>query len=66
MCCGAGRRAEAHHRHPLVPLRLLNRPTVKWSSLIGLITFGMCITLAGVAVTALLPRRTPKIQESAL
>ncbi|MGD6741126.1 MFS transporter [Streptomyces sp. BH106] len=34
--------AEARHHSPLVPLRLLNRPSVKWSSLIGLITFGMC------------------------
>ncbi|GAA0927326.1 MFS transporter [Nonomuraea longicatena] len=39
---GSFLRVEARHSDPLVPLRLLNRPTVKWSSLIGLITFGMC------------------------
>ncbi|MEU6018286.1 MFS transporter [Streptomyces sp. NPDC047515] len=27
---------------PLIPLGLLNKPTVKWSGLIGFITFGMC------------------------
>ncbi|MGI5340310.1 MFS transporter [Streptomyces sp. CA-181903] len=27
---------------PLIPLGLLNRPTVKWSGLIGFITLGMC------------------------
>ncbi|MFF2430898.1 MFS transporter [Streptomyces mirabilis] len=32
------------HRHaaPLIPLGLLNKPTVKWSGLIGFITLGMC------------------------
>lgn len=34
--------AEKRHAAPLVPLGLLNRPTVKWSGLIGLITLGMC------------------------
>ncbi|MFC8217567.1 MFS transporter [Streptomyces sp. NPDC057362] len=33
---------EKRHAAPLVPLGLLNRPTVKWSGLIGLITLGMC------------------------
>ncbi|MGA4543586.1 MFS transporter [Uniformispora flossi] len=33
---------EARHESPLVPLALLGRPSVKWSSLVGLITFGMC------------------------
>lgn len=33
---------EARHRAPLVPLRLLRRPTVKWGMVVGLITFGMC------------------------
>ncbi|MFF1921330.1 MFS transporter [Streptomyces sp. NPDC058221] len=33
---------EGRHREPLVPLRLLRRPTVKWGMTIGLITFGMC------------------------
>ncbi|MFJ8825460.1 MFS transporter [Streptomyces sp. NPDC102467] len=33
---------EARHREPLVPLRLLRRPTVKWGMTMGLVTFGMC------------------------
>lgn len=33
---------EARHRAPLVPLAMLNRPTVKWGFLAGVITFGMC------------------------
>ncbi|GAB2913431.1 MFS transporter [Streptomyces mayteni] len=33
---------EARHPAPLVPLWLLNRPSIKWGGLIGLITFGMC------------------------
>ncbi|MDL4813387.1 MFS transporter [Actinomadura opuntiae] len=33
---------EARHRAPLVPLRLLRRPTVKWGMAVGLVTFGMC------------------------
>ncbi|MZD10554.1 MFS transporter [Streptomyces sp. SID5785] len=33
---------EARHAEPLVPLRLLRRPTVKWGMLTGLVTFGMC------------------------
>ena len=33
---------EKRHSAPLVPLGLLNKPTVKWSGLIGLITLGMC------------------------
>ncbi|TDD80268.1 MFS transporter [Actinomadura darangshiensis] len=33
---------ERRHPAPLVPLGLLNRPTVKWSGLIGFITLGMC------------------------
>jgi EmrB/QacA subfamily drug resistance transporter len=32
---------EARHPSPLIPLGLLNRPTVKWSALVGLVTFGM-------------------------
>ncbi|RPE42409.1 MFS transporter [Streptomyces sp. Ag109_O5-1] len=33
---------ERRHPEPLVPLSVLNRPTVKWSGLFGVITFGMC------------------------
>ncbi|WP_246342713.1 MFS transporter [Actinomadura verrucosospora] len=33
---------EARHAAPLVPLRLLRRPTVTWGMTIGLVTFGMC------------------------
>ncbi|GAA2130277.1 MFS transporter [Actinomadura napierensis] len=33
---------EARHAAPLVPLRLLRRPTVKWGMAVGLVTFGMC------------------------
>ncbi|WP_262403150.1 MFS transporter [Actinomadura sp. CNU-125] len=33
---------EARAAAPLVPLRLLRRPTVKWGMTIGLVTFGMC------------------------
>jgi EmrB/QacA subfamily drug resistance transporter len=32
---------ESRHPDPLIPLRLLNRPTVKWSALVGLVTFSM-------------------------
>jgi MFS family permease len=32
---------ESRHPTPLIPLRLLNRPTVKWSALVGLATFSM-------------------------
>jgi EmrB/QacA subfamily drug resistance transporter len=32
---------ESRHPAPLIPLRLLNRPTVKWSALVGLVTFSM-------------------------
>ncbi len=34
--------AESRHSAPLVPLGLLGRRTVKWSALVGLITFSMC------------------------
>ncbi len=33
---------ERSHPEPLIPLGVLNRPTVKWSGLFGVITFGMC------------------------
>ncbi|MGW0070176.1 MFS transporter [Streptosporangium sandarakinum] len=33
---------ERRHAAPLIPLELLNKPTVKWSGLIGFITLGMC------------------------
>ncbi|MGI5328343.1 MFS transporter [Actinomadura nitritigenes] len=33
---------ERRHPEPLVPLTVLNQPTVKWSGLLGVITFGMC------------------------
>ena len=33
---------EARSEVPLVPLRLLRRPTVKWGMTLGIITFGMC------------------------
>jgi MFS family permease len=33
---------ERRHPAPLIPLGLLNKPTVKWSGLIGFITLGMC------------------------
>ncbi|MET7679212.1 MFS transporter [Streptomyces sp. NPDC005423] len=33
---------ERRHPEPLVPLSVLNRPTIKWSGLFGVITFGMC------------------------
>ncbi|MFG2558666.1 MFS transporter [Streptomyces sp. NPDC048496] len=39
---GAFLQVELRHAAPLIPLGLLNKPTVKWSGLIGLITFGMC------------------------
>ncbi|MEU0688384.1 MFS transporter [Streptomyces uncialis] len=42
VCLGAFLRVEKRHVAPLVPLGLLNRPTVKWSGLIGLITLGLC------------------------
>ena len=34
--------AERRHPAPLIPLGLLNRPTVKWSGLVGFVTLGMC------------------------
>ena len=33
---------ERRHPEPLIPLSVLNRPSVKWSGLFGVITFGMC------------------------
>ncbi|MFI6543857.1 MFS transporter [Streptomyces prunicolor] len=33
---------EARHPAPLVSPELLNRPTVKWSFVVGFVTFGMC------------------------
>ncbi|MBB5776670.1 MFS transporter [Nonomuraea jabiensis] len=33
---------EARHAAPLVPPRLLRRPTVKWGMAVALVTFGMC------------------------
>jgi predicted MFS family arabinose efflux permease len=33
---------EARQADPLVPLRLLRRPTVKWGMTVALVTFGMC------------------------
>lgn len=33
---------ERRHPEPLIPLTVLNRPTVKWAGLFGFITFGMC------------------------
>ncbi|KAB2383697.1 MFS transporter [Actinomadura montaniterrae] len=33
---------ERRHPAPLVPLTVLNQPSVKWSGLLGVITFGMC------------------------
>ncbi|GGT41402.1 MFS transporter [Nonomuraea spiralis] len=39
---GAFLAVEARHAAPLVPPRLLRRPTVKWGMTIGLVTFGMC------------------------
>ncbi|MDT0485361.1 MFS transporter [Streptomyces doebereineriae] len=33
---------EARHPAPLVSLELLKRPTVKWSFVVGFVTFGMC------------------------
>ncbi|SNS60490.1 MFS transporter [Actinomadura mexicana] len=33
---------ERRHPAPLIPLGLLNRPTVKWSGLVGFVTLGMC------------------------
>jgi len=34
--------AESRHPAPLAPLDVLRRPTVKWGSLAGFTTFGMC------------------------
>ncbi|MFF4899172.1 MFS transporter [Streptomyces sp. NPDC001068] len=34
--------AERRHPEPLVPLSVLNRPSVKWAGLFGVVTFGMC------------------------
>jgi predicted MFS family arabinose efflux permease len=34
--------AERRHPEPLIPLGVLGRPTVKWSGLFGVVTFGMC------------------------
>ncbi|MFC5185346.1 MFS transporter [Actinomadura harenae] len=39
---GAFLAVEARHAAPLVPPRLLRRPTVKWGMATGLVTFGMC------------------------
>ncbi|WP_299537794.1 MFS transporter [uncultured Streptomyces sp.] len=39
---GAFLLVERRHPEPLIPLTVLNRPTVKWSGLFGVITFGMC------------------------
>ncbi|MGI5207960.1 MFS transporter [Spirillospora sp. CA-108201] len=39
---GAFLLVERRHPAPLIPLGLLNRPTVKWSGLVGLVTLGMC------------------------
>ncbi|MER6008134.1 MFS transporter [Nonomuraea angiospora] len=39
---GAFLAVEARHAAPLVPLRLLRRPTVKWGMAVALVTFGMC------------------------
>ncbi|WP_406447547.1 MFS transporter [Streptomyces sp. NBC_01613] len=33
---------EARHPAPLVSLELLKRPTVRWSFVVGFVTFGMC------------------------
>ncbi|WP_078840848.1 MFS transporter [Streptomyces antioxidans] len=42
LALGAFLLVERRHTAPLIPLGLLNRPTVKWSGLIGFITLGMC------------------------
>ncbi|MFB9477291.1 MFS transporter [Nonomuraea salmonea] len=42
VCLSAFLVVERRHPAPLIPLPLLNRPTVKWSMLAGLITLGMC------------------------
>ncbi|MEU6788602.1 MFS transporter [Nonomuraea angiospora] len=39
---GAFLAVEARHAAPLVPPRLLRRPTVKWGMAVALVTFGMC------------------------
>ncbi|MFJ8312075.1 MULTISPECIES: MFS transporter [unclassified Streptomyces] len=39
---GAFLLVEARHPAPLLSLELLNRPTVKWSFVVGFFTFGMC------------------------
>ncbi|MEV6038338.1 MFS transporter [Nonomuraea sp. NPDC052116] len=39
---GAFLAVEARHVAPLVPPRLLRRPTVKWGMAVALVTFGMC------------------------
>ncbi|MBE1589643.1 MFS transporter [Nonomuraea angiospora] len=39
---GAFLTVEARHAAPLVPPRLLRRPTVKWGMAVALVTFGMC------------------------
>ncbi|WP_255308205.1 MFS transporter [Streptomyces marincola] len=39
---GAFLLVERRHPSPLVPLSLLNRPSIKWGWIVGLITFGMC------------------------
>lgn len=33
---------ERRHPEPLIPLTILNRPTIKWAGLFGVVTFGMC------------------------
>ncbi|MEV3925300.1 MFS transporter [Actinomadura coerulea] len=42
LCLGAFLLAERRHPAPLIPLGLLNRPTVKWGGLVGFVTLGMC------------------------
>ncbi|WP_283133441.1 MFS transporter [Rhizohabitans arisaemae] len=42
VCVGVFLQVERRHAAPLIPLRVLNRPTVKWGGLIGFITLGMC------------------------
>jgi MFS family permease len=39
---GAFLLVERRHPEPLIPLSVLGRPTVKWSGLFGVVTFGMC------------------------
>lgn len=39
---GAFLLVERRHPQPLIPLTVLNRPTIKWAGLFGVVTFGMC------------------------